>query len=133
MKKATCLAVACTIVPAVAGAADRTVQSGVKTEIATHSRFDRDCKPVRVDIKVLTGPNYGTVTHEPKDMVVPAQNPKGEKQPSKCVGRTIQGIAVFYQSKPGFTGEDKVRYYRHDPNNPKDRFNAEFEYTITVK
>ena len=116
-----------------AAAETRTAQSGVKTQIATHSRYDRECRPSRVEIKVVTAPTNGTLTSEPKDLVVPAQNAKGEKQPSQCVGKTIQGVAVFYQSKPGFVGEDSVRYRRFNPADPKDRFNAEFTFTITVK
>jgi hypothetical protein len=133
MRKALYLAAVWMIVPTLACAESRTLQSGVKTQIATHSRFDRECRPTPVEIKVVAAPKNGTVTSEPKDMVVPAQNNRGEKQPPKCVGKAIQALAVFYQSNAGFTGEDSVRYLRFNPRDAKDRFNAEFTYTITVK
>src|SRR5664279_5084810 len=46
------------------------VQSGVKTQIATHDRFDKQCRPSRVEISVLAPPANGTVTTEPKDLVI---------------------------------------------------------------
>jgi hypothetical protein len=49
------------------------------------------------------------------------------------VGKTVQGVAVFYQSKPGFVGNDSFRYLRFNPADAKDRFNAEVSYSLTVK
>jgi hypothetical protein len=47
-----------------------TVPSGVKTQIATHDRFDKQCRPNRVEISVIAPPANGTVSTEPKDIVV---------------------------------------------------------------
>jgi hypothetical protein len=111
----------------------RTVQSGVKTQIATHDRFDKQCRPSRVEIKVIAPPANGTVSNEPQDVVIKAVNRLGEKQPSQCVGKTVTGVAVFYQSRPGFIGNDSFRYRRFNPNDASDRFNSEVGINVTVR
>jgi len=118
-------------VPTLGWAQSATVNSGAKTQITTHFRIDSQCRPSRVEIKVLAAPANGAVTSEPKDVVVPAANKKG-KQPTQCVGKSVAGIAVFYQSKAGFKGKDSFKYYRFNPSDANDRFNAEINYTITV-
>ncbi len=40
---------------------------------------------------------------------------------------------MFYQSTPGYKGEDSFRYLRFNPDNDKDRFNSEMSFTVTVK
>jgi hypothetical protein len=110
-----------------------TVRSGEKTQITTHSRFDNQCRPSRVEIKIVNAPAHGTVNSEPKDMVVHEQNRLGQKQPAQCVGKTVRGVAIFYQSKAGFVGNDSFHYLRFNPGNAKDRFNADVSYTVTVK
>ena len=45
----------------------------------------------------------------------------------------MTGVAIFYQSKPGFVGTDGVRYRRFNPADDNDRFNMEILFNVTVK
>jgi hypothetical protein len=119
------------LIPALGWALTVAVPSGAKTQIAIHWRLDRRCNPSRVEMTVRVAPANGTVTFEPKEIVVPPKNDKGEVQ--KCAGKTAAGLAVFYQSKPGFTGKDTFGYRLFNPNDAKDRFNEELSYDVTVK
>ena len=110
-----------------------TVASEVKSQITTHMSTDAQCNPFRVVIETLAAPANGTLTAEPKDIVIPATTPRAGQQPSKCVGKTVAGVAIFYQSKPGFVGQDSFRYRRSTPDRPGDRAAGEIGYTITVK
>ena len=133
MRKIVACVVIATLVPTLAAAEQATVASGVKSEIATHMRYDSRCQPNRVIIKVTAAPANGTVTTEPKMIVVPAEADRGVAQQAPCVGKSMEGVAVYYQSKPGFVGEDKLRYQRLNPRDAGDKFNTEITYTITVK
>lgn len=110
-----------------------TAKSGLKTQITTHMKFDNQCKPTRVVIDVLAKPANGTVTTEPKDIVVPPETPRGGDQPNRCVGKTVRGVAVFYQSRPGFVGQDSFAYRRSTPESPNDRSTGNISYTIAVQ
>jgi hypothetical protein len=125
------LAAILVLTPALGWALTATAQSGAKTQITTPVRVDGECNPSRVEVTVLAAPANGTVTSERKDIVVPAKNAKGEAQ--KCAGKTVAGVAVFYQSKPGFAGKDSFRNRRFNPNDANDRFNQELSYDVTVK
>jgi hypothetical protein len=128
------LATATSLAATVSAAADSaTVKSGVKTEITTHMRYDTRCRANRVAIKVIEEPTNGTVTNEMKAIVVPAEPQRGVKQQSPCVGKKVEGVAVFYESKPGFTGQDHFRYQRLNPRDPGDKFNQEVTYIVTVE
>ena len=131
--RALLIAAACLFLPTLARAETATVPSGQKTQLAIHSRFDNRCVPARVEVTVLVAPENGTVTTEPTDYIVPAVNRGGVQQPPQCVGKSMRGVAVFYQSKPGFVGEDSFRYRRVNADKTDDRFNAEVSYTVTVK
>jgi hypothetical protein len=119
--------------PALVSADSAIVASGVKSEITTHVRYDSQCQPTRVTIKILAAPANGTVTAEPRNIVVPAESDRGLAQQSHCIGKTVDGVAVYYQSNPGFVGQDSFRYLRLNPKDAGDRFNVEISYTITVK
>jgi hypothetical protein len=121
------------LTPTLVWADSATVASGVKSQITTHMRYDNQCKPSRVVIKVLAAPANGSVTSEPKGIVVQAQSARGVQQSSQCIGKTVPGVAIYYQSKPGFVGQDSFRYRRFNPDNDADRFNADISYTVTVK
>ncbi len=110
-----------------------TVASGVKTQLTTHARFDRRCKPIPVVIKFVAPPLHGTATSEPKRILVPAVSARGVVQPSHCVGVQVDGVAIYYRSAPGFVGEDSFRYLRVHPDDASDPFNADITYTITVQ
>lgn len=110
-----------------------TVTSGVKSQIATHMRYDSRCQPRPVRIRITAAPENGTVTSETKIMTVPEKSERGVPQQSPCVGRTMDGVVVYYQSKPGFVGQDSFRYQRLNPRDAGDPFNMEISYTVTVQ
>jgi hypothetical protein len=114
-------------------AASKTVQSGVVSRLTTHMRYDSSCTPIRVVIKILTPPANGTLTTQPTDITVPPKNGVGEPQPAQCIGKTVAGLAVFYQSNPGFHGQDSFKYRRFSPSLPNDRFNTDISFTVTVQ
>ena len=107
--------------------------SGAKAQISTHMRYDRECGASRVAITILKAPEHGTMSYAPKPIVVAAKSARGIAQPAQCIGKTVEGVAVYYESKPGFTGQDSFSYRRFNPNDENDRFNADISYTITVK
>src|SRR5262245_53619052 len=78
------------LVPAVAAADSITVKSGVKTEVTTHMKYDMRCQSTRIAIRITAEPTNGTLTTEPKVMVVPEESRRGMRQQSPCVGRTIE-------------------------------------------
>jgi hypothetical protein len=133
MRTIILFAAAAVFVPALAAEDSATVASGEKSEITTHLRYDSRCQATPVAIKIVAPPANGTVTTEPKSIVVPSESDRGLKQQSPCVGKTVEGVAVYYQSKPGFVGQDGFRYLRLNPKDPGDRFNTNIGYTITVK
>jgi hypothetical protein len=123
----------CCLLPVVAQAETATVRAGSKTEIATHSRFDSKCEAARVEIKLINPPTNGKVSWAAKDYVVPAVNRSGVKQPAQCVGKTLPGVAVYYEPNASFRGADSFRYSRINTNKADDRFNSEVSYTVEVK
>ncbi len=133
MRKLALFATILVFAPAFAWADSATVASGAKTRITTHSRYDRECRASRVEIKIITPPAHGTVTSGPAPFVVAAKTARGGDQPEQCVGKTVEGVAVYYQSRPDFVWQDSFRYRRVNPTDANDRFNADISYTITVK
>ena len=133
MRNAIMLAAVMVLAPTLVAAESATVASGVKSEITTHARYDSQCRSTRPIIKILAAPVNGTVTVEPKDVVVSAESDQGLPQQPQCIGKTIDGIAIYYESNPGFVGHDSFRYQRLNPRDAGDRFNTELTYTITVK
>jgi hypothetical protein len=133
MRKVPLFAAVGVFIPTFAAAELATVTSGVKTEITTHMRYDSHCQANNVAIKIVAAPANGTVTTETKPIVVPPQSDRGMPQQAPCVGKTMEGVAVYYQSKPGFVGQDSFRYQRLNPRDAGDKFNKEVSYTITVK
>lgn len=127
------LALALLVTPSVVRAESATVPSGVKSQITTHMSYDSQCKPYRVVIEILAAPTNGALTTEPKNIVVPPVTPRAGQQPSQCVGKTVTGVAIFYQSKAGFVGQDGFKYRRATPDRPNDRSAGDIGYTIMVK
>ena len=121
------------VTPTSVWAESASVASGVKSQITTHMSTDSQCNPLRVVIETLAAPANGTLSSEPKNLVVQAATPRGGQQPSKCVGKSVTGVAIFYQSKPGFVGQDSFRYRRSTPDKPGDSAAGEIRYTVTVK
>src|SRR5437588_12540708 len=104
MRNAAMLAAVMGFIPTLVAADAATVASGVKSEITSHARYDSQCESSRPVIKILAAPVNGTVTVEPKNVVISAESDRGLAQQPHCIGKTIDGVAIYYQSKPGFIG-----------------------------
>jgi hypothetical protein len=133
MRKIMFPAVVWVFTPTLVLADSATVASGAKSEITTHTRYDSRCQSRPVKIRITAAPANGTVTAETKSIVVPEKSDRGMPQQSPCVGKTMEGVVVYYQSNPGFVGQDSFRYQRLNPRDGGDPFNMEISYTITVK
>jgi hypothetical protein len=133
MRKILLLAAVWIFTPTTASADSATVESGVKSEITTHMRYNSRCQPTPVAIRITAAPANGTVTTETKSLVVPAQSDRGFAQQTPCIGKMVEGVVIYYESKPGFVGQDSFRYQRLNPKDGGDRFNMEISYTISVK
>jgi hypothetical protein len=116
---------------ALAASLSRTVQSGIKTEVAEHVGFDRSCVPQHVVVKLTRPPANGTATTTEENKALPANTELGGVQP--CAGKSAPTAVVYYQSKPDFRGTDQLRYQRTNQDNPNDRLNGEILITVTVK
>jgi hypothetical protein len=116
---------------ALAASLSRTVQSGIKTEVAEHVGFDRSCVPQHVVVKITKSPANGTATTAEENKALPANTELGGVQP--CAGKSAPTAVVYYQSKPDFRGTDQFRYQRTNQDNPNDRLNGEILITVTVK
>jgi hypothetical protein len=128
------LALALLVTPNVVRAESAIVRSGVKSQIAAHMALSsRTCEGYRIVIEILTAPTNGTLTTEPRNRVIPPVTSRGVQQPSQCVGKTATGLAIFYQSKPGFVGQDRLKYRRSSPADPHDPNAGDISYTVTVK
>ncbi|MFL6947241.1 MAG: hypothetical protein ACJ8FU_03485 [Xanthobacteraceae bacterium] len=132
MRKMILFAAVGVVTPTLACADTATVESGVKSEITSHTRYDSRCQPSPVTIKITAAPANGTVTTETKGIVVPAQSDRGIPQQAPCVGKRLDGVVIYYQSNPRFVGQDSFRYQRLNPRDAGDPFNVEISYTVTV-
>jgi hypothetical protein len=129
-----CLALTLLVAPFTVRAESAIVRSGVKSQIAVHTALSRrTCEGYRIVIEVLTAPTHGTLSTEPKNHIIPPVTSRGGAQPSQCVGRTATGLAIFYQSKPGFVGNDSLKYRRSSIGDPHDPNAGDVSYTFTVK
>src|SRR5262249_52006841 len=100
MRKIVLVAAVGVFTPVLAWAESATVESGVKSQIASHVRYNSRCQSSPVRIRITAEPENGTVTSETKSIVVPAQSDRGIPQQTPCVGKTVDGVVVYYQSKP---------------------------------
>jgi hypothetical protein len=105
------------------------VASGVKSRMSWHWATDSQCRPQRLIVRVVASPAHGKITIQSERMAIPAQT----QGPSQCIGTSTQGKAVYYQSKPGFVGEDGFSYVRINADNASDRGNREMSRTVTVR
>jgi hypothetical protein len=128
------LALALLVTPNVVRAESAIVRSGVKSQIAFHMAISsRTCAGYGIVIDILAAPTNGTLTTEPKSRVIPPVTSRGGQQLPQCIGKTATGLAIFYRSKPGFVGQDRLTYRRSSPGDPHDPNAGDISYTVTVK
>lgn len=82
------------------------VFTGVETRILVPNSVNADCSSgPRPEVRIATQPANGTIRLEPVAFVV--NRPAGDNR-AHCNGRRVDGVAIFYRSKEGFVGLDKV-------------------------
>jgi len=108
-----------------------TAPSGVKTDVAEHSAYNRSCEAQRVKATITTQPANGTATTTIETKTVPQTGRLGG--PQSCARKSMPTAVVYYQSKPDFKGTDQFKYQRINQDNPNDRLNGEVVLTVTVK
>src|SRR5215218_6033430 len=80
-----------------------TASSGVQVRINAHFNLNRDCSPgAAPEVRVITPPKNGTLSIRIGNARAP--------QFRECRNVDAPARIVFYQSNPGYSGEDKVAY-----------------------
>ena len=87
----------------------RNAKSGVDSRLAYSGRWDRNCNGVPVTVTITRQPASGTVSVVDADEKIAASTPASGST-GKCAGKTIKSKMIMYRSKPGFRGNDTVRY-----------------------
>jgi hypothetical protein len=95
-----------------------TVPSGREAKCTSHVGYGQG-REWPVSITVTVPPANGTVTTRTVEET--AKN-----------GKRAHATAIFYQSKPGFVGQDSFSYQRRTDDST-DRFNVLHVMTVTVK
>jgi hypothetical protein len=119
------------LTPATAASLSSTAQSGVKTDVAEHSAYNKSCAAQRVVATITSQPANGTATTTIETKTVPETGRLGG--PQSCAGASMPTAVVYYQSKPNFKGTDQFKYQRINQDNPNDRLNGEVVLIVTVK
>lgn len=102
------------------------VPAGETTRIASHHRIRRDCSVVIPAISVTAPPQNGTITTRVTETVIDESH-GGD---GSCLGRPLQVREVLYTPNRGFTGSDRVSYFRDSGG---DRHSGTFTWQITVQ
>ena len=85
----------------------RTVPSGKNQRIDFLASVNPDCSSIGMPtVRLLEGPDNGVVTTDKAKDFLPF--PKTNIR-SKCNGRRVTGLKLFYQSATEFFGVDRVR------------------------
>jgi hypothetical protein len=85
---------------------DREVQSGRRALMRSYGNFNiADCSGYRGTVTVVTKPSNGLLATRSGPYVIDINRFTGTR--SKCAGRTIPGLHVYYTSRPGFRGVDR--------------------------
>jgi hypothetical protein len=88
----------------------RNAVSGALVSIAQERSWDRStCDPRTVAVNILDQPTNGTVTIREETLRIPDATQRGGSS-GPCSGRAIIGKQLYYQSKPGFVGADRIVY-----------------------
>lgn len=85
----------------------RTVPSGKNQRIDFLASVNPDCSPIGIPtVRLVEGPQNGVVTTDRAKDFLPF--PKTNIR-SRCNGRRVAGLKLFYQSTSEFFGVDRVR------------------------
>ena len=79
------------------------VQAAKPTRMYVWSGFkEKDCSPVTADMKVAAAPTKGAITFKPNEPITIQHSASG-----KCVGKRMQGTAVYYTPNADQIGPDQ--------------------------
>ena len=85
----------------------RTVPTGKNQRIDFFASVNPDCTSIGLPtVRLVEGPSNGVVTTDKARDFMPF--PKGNIR-SKCNGKRVAGLKLFYQSTTEFLGVDRVR------------------------
>ncbi len=88
-------------------------QAGQELHVFTYASWHRDCSPEAPPQVILhTQPAHGSILLRPGPSTVSVIR---EGAPD-CMGRTYQGVGVWYVPAPGFRGADQFDYSVINPN-----------------
>lgn len=119
--------------PSIVSAESASVASGVKSRIQRHWGMDARCQGTKLVVRVTAPPAHGRVSVQNERIAVPANSPRGGVQGASCVGRSVAGVGIYYQSTSGYVGQDSFSYLRMNPSNAQDRANGEITFSVTVR
>ena len=78
--------------------------SGERTKLHDAWHLKRDCSADTMpNVRVMTPPEHGKIDLVTQDVVPVYKGPA-----TKCNGIKPRGITIYYTSKPGYVGQDKV-------------------------
>jgi hypothetical protein len=78
-------------------------QAGARVQVNFHATVSKSCAPAPAPtVRVLSIPRSGSVTVRSAEATI--------RSLAGCQPFRTPAQAVFYQSQPAFTGEDKLRY-----------------------
>ncbi len=85
---------------------NKSVSSGKSTRIDTFMGWNNDCSFQTIDIDVVGSPTSGSA----RAKVINSKISKAQSgRAGKCLGKSIKGLGLYYKSKSGFHGTDKVK------------------------
>ena len=85
----------------------KAVPTGVNQQIDFFANVNPDCSPGGTPtVRLIEGPDAGVITTDKGRDFLPF--PRGNVR-HLCNRRRLAGLKLFYRSKPGFIGNDRVR------------------------
>lgn len=81
--------------------------SGKQARLSAFWAFGADCGTRTFDLKTTARPKNGTlISRVITRKIIASAETNFDK---RCVGKTTKAIEMFYKSKPGFKGKDRVK------------------------
>ena len=97
--------------------------SGAEVVIDEYYFVNEDCQPQRYTIQVTSPARHGTLIVRPGTTTLKGRlSPLGPAS-KKCDGREVDSRQLVYQSRAGYTGQDKFEIFvRNAQNEDQQRF-----------
>lgn len=81
-------------------------ESGVLTPLRSHQNHNKRCASRPLPLTIIEQPQHGTATVREEAVKVPEKQTVG----NSCPGALVNGKRIYYQSEPGFKGNDRLVY-----------------------